>query len=216
MSASSELVARLSALGAATLGESGATPLPPGLFPVWPGARVAGPAVPVRCAAGDNLAVHAALTVARPGDVLCVVTEGDPQRGYWGEVLTVAALASGVAGLVIDAGVRDVAEIESRRFPVLSSAIALPGTSKHGPGAVGAPIELRGVRVAPGDWIVGDGDGVTVIARDAIDDVVAAADARAGKEAAMFEALGAWRTTVELLELDLSSIEITRPEPPTA
>lgn len=208
MSVDHDLAGRLLALGAATLGEAGAVALPPGLFPVWHGARIAGPALPVRCAAGDNLAIHVALTVARAGDVLCTVVDGEPDRGYWGEVLTVAGLAAGLGGVIIDAGVRDVAEIEARRFPVLSSAVALAGTEKRGPGTVGAPVELRGVTVRHGDWVVGDRDGVVVAPTERVTDIVAAADARATKEAAMFEALSAWRTTVELLDLDAGAIEV--------
>jgi 4-hydroxy-4-methyl-2-oxoglutarate aldolase len=192
----------LVALGAATLGESGGRPLRPGLAPVWPGARVAGPARPVRCAAGDNLEVHLAVAAARGGEVLVVTVDGDPERGWWGEVLTVAAVARGVAGLVIDACVRDTAAIAARGFPVWSAGIALPGATKVTRGQADAPIDVRGTTVAPGDWVVADGDGVVVLDGDRLDEVEAAGRSRAEREAQMFDALLAGHTTVELLGLD--------------
>ena len=131
------LVADLVALGSATLGESGARPLRPGLSPVWPGARTAGPARPVRCAVGDNLEIHHAVAAAATGDVLVAVVDGEPEHGWWGEVLTVAAMARGVAGLVIDACVRDSAAIAARRFPVWSTGLALPGARKVTRGQTG-------------------------------------------------------------------------------
>jgi 4-hydroxy-4-methyl-2-oxoglutarate aldolase len=203
---------RLRALGTATVGESGGAIVPPGLVPVWPGAAVAGPALPVRCAAGDNLAVHAAVANAAPGCVLVVVSDGDPVRGYWGEVLTVAAQARGIAGLVLDGGIRDAAEIGARGFPAFAAVSGLPGASKHGPGAVGHPVDLRGVEVGAGDWVVADRDGVVIVAEAALEAVVAAAEARAAKEAAMFAELEAGSTTLELLGIDVDSISM-RDEP---
>jgi 4-hydroxy-4-methyl-2-oxoglutarate aldolase len=173
---------------------------------VWEGAEVAGPALTVRCVAGDNLAIHAALTRADAGAVLCVVSDADPERGYWGEVLTVAAQSRRVAGLVIDAGVRDVAEIGARRFPVFAPVVALRGATKQGTGAVGEPISLRGVTVRTGDWVVGDRDGVCIVPLDDLDRVLAAAEARAARESEMFERLASGATTVELLGIDVSPV----------
>jgi 4-hydroxy-4-methyl-2-oxoglutarate aldolase len=197
----------LLALGSATLGESGGRPMAPGIRPAWPGARLAGPARTVRCAPGDNLAVHVAVANASPGSVLVVAIEGDPHRGYWGEMLTTAAEARHVAGLVIEGGVRDVAALKAHGFPVFSTAIALPGASKIGPGAVGGVVHVGEVDVAPGDWVVGDVDGVTVIPAHQLDDVVAAGRARAEKETGLFRDLRDGRTTVDLLGLDPSAIE---------
>jgi 4-hydroxy-4-methyl-2-oxoglutarate aldolase len=197
-----DLVAELVALGSATLGESGARPLRPGLAPVWAGARLAGPARPIRCAAGDNLEIHHAVASAGGGDVLVVAIDGDPERGWWGEVLTVAAMSRGMAGLVIDACVRDTAAIASRQFPVWSAGRALPGAVKKRRGTADAPIEIRGASVAPGDWIVADEDGVVVVDRDRLDAVRAAGRARAERESQMFEELLGGRTTIELLGLE--------------
>ncbi|MGZ4757879.1 MAG: RraA family protein, partial [Acidimicrobiales bacterium] len=155
--------AALARLGAATLGESGGSPMGAGLRPVWPGASLVGEALPVRCSPADNLAIHVAVASAGPGQVLVVQLDGEPERGYWGEVLTTGAEARGVVGLVIEGGVRDVAALEAHRFPVFSTMIALRGAAKVAAGSVGDPVEVGGVTVAPGDVVVGDVDGVTVL-----------------------------------------------------
>jgi glyoxylate reductase len=196
----------LCALGTATVGESGGQPVGPGIQPLDRTMTVAGPAVTVRCAAGDNLAVHVAVARAAPGTVLVVVSDGDPARGYLGEVLARAALARGVAGVVADVGVRDTREIIALGLPVFCSLVALPGAHKHGPGAVHEPLELRGTPVHDGDWVVADADGVVVVPADRLDAVVAAAQRRADHERHLFDALAAGRTTVELLGLDDASI----------
>jgi 4-hydroxy-4-methyl-2-oxoglutarate aldolase len=203
-----ELAATLQRLGSATLGESGGLPTDRRLKPAWPGAALAAPAYPVRCTPGDNLAVHVAVTTAPAGSVLVVDVGPVPDRGYWGEVLTTAAEAAGLVGLVIDGGVRDVAALEAHRFPVFSSTISLPGARKDQPGTVGAPVMVGGVPVAMGDWVVGDVDGVTVVPEPSLDAVLAAGEAREAKEAGFFAALRAGATTVELLDLNASLITV--------
>jgi 4-hydroxy-4-methyl-2-oxoglutarate aldolase len=197
----------LVALGTATLGESGAVAMHPRIRAVWPGARVAAPAFTVACAAGDNLAIHAGVVDAPPASVLVVQVDGTPGRGYWGEVLTTAAEARGLAGIVIDGGVRDVDALHAHGFPVFSACIALPGAVKEGGGSVGAPVRVGDVDVATGDWVVGDIDGVVVVPSAALDDVLAEARARAEKEAAMFARLREGATTVELLGLDTARVD---------
>ena len=192
-------------LGSATLGESGGTPMHPRIRPVWPGARVAGPAFAVTCAPADNLAVHAAVVEAPPGSIL-VVAADPPERGYWGEVLTTGAEARGIAGLVIDGGVRDVDALQAHRFPVFSALIALQGAQKISGGEIGGTAEVGGVSVHTGDWIVADADGATVIAGSELHDVIDRGRARADKEANIFSKLKAGATTVELLGLDTSSV----------
>ena len=193
-------------LGAATLGESGGRPLAPRMRPVWSGAAVAAPAFAVVCAAGDNLAIHAAVAEAPAGSVLCVEVEGQQQLGWWGEVLTTGAQARGLVGLVIDACVRDVEALERLRFPVFSVGVALPGAQKVGPGRIGGEAVVGDVRITTGDTVVGDRDGVVAIAADALDAVRAAGEARATKEREYFDQLRAGHTTVDLLNLDTSSI----------
>jgi 4-hydroxy-4-methyl-2-oxoglutarate aldolase len=194
-------------LGAATLGESGGRPMRARVHAIWPGARLAAPAFPVRCTPGDNLAVHVGVTAAPPGSVLVVDVGPVPELGYWGEVLTTAAEARRLAGLVIDGCVRDVAALEAHRFPVFATGIALPGATKNRPGAVGAPAHVGGVAVAPGDWVVGDADGVTVIGAATLERVLDAGRTRADKESGFFTALRGGATTVELLGLDTSPID---------
>lgn len=201
-----DVPASLLRLGAATLGESGGEPMHPRIRAAWPGARVAGRAYCVTCAPGDNLAVHAAVVEAPAGSVLVVAAE-PPERGYWGEVLTTAAEARSIAGLVIDGGVRDVEALQAHRFPVFSSTIALRGAQKLAGGEIGGAATVGGVLVETGDWIVADGDGVTVIARADFAATIDRGRARAAKEAGMFARLKEGATTVELLGLDTSSVK---------
>ena len=207
-----EIAAALLRLGSATLGESGGEATDRRLKPVWPGAALAAPAYPVGCTPGDNLAIHVAVTTAPAGSVLVIDVGRVPDRGYWGEVLTTAAEAAGLAGLVIDGGVREVAALEAHGFPVFSSTIALTGASKEQPGTVGTPVYVGGVRVARGDWVVGDVDGVTVVPAGSLAAVRQAGEARETKEAGFFAALRDGKTTVELLGLDAALI--TRDAPP--
>jgi len=138
-----------------------------------------------------------------------VVDVGDvAERGYWGEVLTTGAESRGLAGLVIDGGVRDVDAIAAHGFPVFSAAIALRGATKLSPGTVGAPVVVGGVSVAQGDWVVGDADGVTVVPAASVRSVVEAGRARADKEQKMFEALRNGSTTMEVLDLDAGPVQV--------
>ena len=196
----------LAALGSATLGESGGRAADRRLRPAWPGAAIAAPAYPVGCTPGDNLAVHVAVTTAPRGSVLVVDVGHVVDRGYWGEVLTTAAEAAGLAGLVLDGGVRDVAALEAHGFPVFSSTIALTGATKDKPGTVGTPVRVGGVEVALGDWVVADVDGVTFVPADSLDAVLDAGRAREAKEAGFFDALRSGSTTIELLSLDASLV----------
>jgi 4-hydroxy-4-methyl-2-oxoglutarate aldolase len=201
-----ELCAAFAELGAATLGESGGRPMRARISAAWPGARVAARAYPVRCTPGDNLAVHTAVAEAPAGCVLAVEVGIERELGYWGEVLTTAAQTRGIAGLVIDGGVRDIQALERLGFPVFSALIALPGATKQLPGTIGVRATVGDVDVYNDDWIVGDRDGVTVVPRDNVDAVLAAGRARAQKEEGLFTALRAGKTTLELLDLDPSPI----------
>jgi 4-hydroxy-4-methyl-2-oxoglutarate aldolase len=194
-------------LGSATLGESGARVMSPRIKPAWAGARLAAPAHTVRCGKGDNLAIHVAVAEAPPGRALVVDASAVPERGYWGEVLTTAAESRQLAGLVIDGGVRDVSALESHRFPVFATLVALPGASKTSGGSVGQPVSVAGAQVEDGDWVVADADGVAVVPGDQLESVIAAGQARATKEEGFFQALRQGATTVELLGLDPSRID---------
>ena len=205
---SDELTARLLTLGAATLGESGAWAMRARIRAAWPGATVAGPAFTAACHPGDNLAIHVATATAPVGSVLVAETGDVTELGYWGEVLTTAAEARGVRGLVIDAGVRDTAALAAHGFGVFSTMVALRGATKTRPGNVGGAVTVGDVEVHRGDWIVGDSDGVAVIPAVRLDEVVAAAEQRALTEQRLFVALRAGNTTVDLLQLDAAEIDV--------
>jgi 4-hydroxy-4-methyl-2-oxoglutarate aldolase len=207
MPSASDPAATLLALGAATLGESGGRPMRSRITAAWPGARVAGPAFTARCTPGDNLAIHVAVARARAGSVVVVDVGIERELGYWGEVLTTAAQARGLVGLVIDGGVRDVAALEAHRFPVFATCAALEGATKTLPGAVGAEVEVGDVAVGTGDWVVADADGVTVVPADQLERVLAAGRERAERESRLFGELRAGATTIDLLGLDPSPIE---------
>ena len=198
----------LLALGAATLGESGARRMHHRIKPAWAGAVIAGPAITAKCGHADNLAIHVAVADnATDGAVLVVDANDPPEYGYWGEVLTTGAQARGVAGLVIDGGCRDVAALAAHAFPVFSALIALTGASKVKGGTVGATVRAGDVDVSPGDWVVGDVDGVVVIPAASLDDVLAAGAARAANEQRLFAALRDGATTMELLKLDRGGLD---------
>jgi 4-hydroxy-4-methyl-2-oxoglutarate aldolase len=202
-----EIARLLLELGSATLGESGGLPLAPRIRAIWPGARLAAPVYPVSCSPADNLAIHVAVTRAPRGSALVVDVGEERERGFWGEVLTVAARARGLAGLVIDGGVRDTDALASHRFPVFASGVVLRGASKKGPGAAGRPARVGGVPVQRGDWVVGDVDGVALVPGSALERALEAARARAAREQQLFAELRAGRTTLELLDLDPAQIE---------
>lgn len=199
---------KLLVLGSATLGESGGRAMRARVKAAWPGARLAAPAVTVRCTPGDNLAIHVAVATSAPGHVLVVDVGDVAERGYWGEVLTTGAESRGLLGLVIDGGVHDVDAIAAHGFPVFSAAIALRGATKQSTGTVGKPVVVGGVPVDPGDWVVGDADGVTVVPASVLTSVLEAGRARARKEEGMFEALRNGSTTMELLGLDPGLVEV--------
>ncbi len=206
MTTTPEQRATLARLGAATVGESGGRAMRARIRPMWSGAAVVGDAVPVRCAPGDNLAIHVAAATAPAGSVLVVEIEGQPELGHWGEVLTTQAQARGIAGLVIDGGVRDVGALERLGFPVFATMLALRGAAKVAEGSVGEPATVGDVPVEAGDVVVADADGVTIVPGATLAEVVAAAEAREAKEQTMFDQLRAGATTLDLLGLDSSPI----------
>lgn len=193
--------AELLRLGSATLYEASGQDcfLDAAFRPAWDGAEIVGRAVPVAAQAGDNLALHHGLEAAGPGDVL-VVDGGGAPFGYWGEVMAVAAQARGIAGLVIDGGVRDIAHLRELGFPAFSTSISIRGTIKCWPGTIGIPITLRGRVVNAGDLVVADRDGVAILPSGDVDRILEAARARAAKEDAYMARLRAGELTLDLYD----------------
>lgn len=137
----------------------------PHLRPIQQGVRLAGAAVTVSSHPGDNLMIHAAVEVCREGDVLVVTNTASSTHGMFGELLATSLLARGVRALVIDAGVRDTAELRRLGFAVWSQYVSCQGTVKASPGSVNVPVVLGGLLVNPGDVVCADDDGVVVVAR---------------------------------------------------
>lgn len=196
-------IRRLGVAGVATVHEAqGRTGLlRPYMRPVYPAARVAGSAVTVLCGPGDNLMIHAAIAVVRPGDVLVVATVSDSTDGMFGELLAESCRAHGVGGLVIDAGVRDTAEIMALDFPVWSKAVSAQGTAKTFAGSVNVPVVCAGASISPGDVIVGDADGVVAVPRESVTAVAAVVEQRLAKEALTRERLKAGELGLDIYDL---------------
>jgi 4-hydroxy-4-methyl-2-oxoglutarate aldolase len=147
------------------------------------GAAIAGSAITVSCHPGDNLMIHAAVEVCRPGDVLVVTTTSPSTDGMFGDLLATSLRAQGVIGLVSDAGVRDIATLREMGFPVWSRAVHAQGTVKASPGSVNVPVVAAGQLVRPGDIVIADDDGVVVLPVSAGPRVAEAATKRLADEA---------------------------------
>jgi 4-hydroxy-4-methyl-2-oxoglutarate aldolase len=171
------------------------------LRPLFRGVRIAGTALTCEVSPGDNSSIHVAGDVARPGDLLVVTPTSPCDDGYFGELLATHMVARGVVALVIDAGVRDVADLTTMSFPVWSSAISARGTVKETPGNVQVPVVCAGVAVSPGDVVVADDDGIVVIAREDALEVIAECRVREAKEQAHRKLLAAGEGTLDLFGL---------------
>ncbi|WAH37634.1 4-carboxy-4-hydroxy-2-oxoadipate aldolase/oxaloacetate decarboxylase [Alicyclobacillus dauci] len=198
----SHLIEEVRAFSAATLheasGQYGA--LPSEIKPISSGMSICGKATTVLSPPNDNLWLHRALYEAEPGDVLVVDVGLEFEAGYWGDIMTHAALERGLGGLVINGCVRDLAQIETLNFPIFARGICIHGTGKdhNAAGAINVPVRLGNAIIFPGDMIVGDRDGVVSIARSRIADVVQRAKEREEKENRILQQLEQGHSTLEL------------------
>jgi 4-hydroxy-4-methyl-2-oxoglutarate aldolase len=176
--------AQLAELGSATVHEAGGRlqVVDLDLVQVIPGSRAAGPARTVRCGQDDNLMVHAAAAEAEPGEVL-VLTMPEPRPiAFVGDLLATQLKGRGVAAVLVDAAVRDVEELREVGLPIWARWVRVRGADKKVPGAIGEPVEVGGATIRQGDVVVLDADGVVIVERERVDEVLAAAEDRTAKE----------------------------------
>jgi 4-hydroxy-4-methyl-2-oxoglutarate aldolase len=199
-----KLVEAFGGLGAATVYEASGRrgSVDPRIKPLGRGIRVLGPAVTVECHPKDNLMLHKALQIAQKGDILVASTQGYPDAGYWGGLMATSAMARQLGGLVIDGCVRDSAEILEMGFPVFCRGTCMRGTVKGTLGRINHPVLLGEVLVNPGDLVLGDDDGLVIVARAEMEAVLKAARERVDKEVNKAGQLAKGVSSVELNKLD--------------
>ena len=172
-----------------------------GIHPLDRHMQMAGRALTVACAAGDNLTIHKAVVLAQPGDVLVINCGGYLNAGVFGEMLALSCMARGIAGVVIDGSCRDVNDLIELGFPTFVRGVNPRGTIKDTCGAVGGEVLCGGVTVRSGDVVVGDCDGVVVIPQEEAEAILDKALAKKQREDEMRPLLRAGGTTAELLGL---------------
>ena len=183
--AKSEFVDGLAPIGTATVHEAIGRRgyVGPDVRPIQQGVKVAGSAVTVLSHPGDNMMIHAAVEVCQPGDVLVVVTTAPSTHGMFGDLLASSLMAKGVRGLVMDAAVRDTADLREMGFPVWTRHVSCQGTVKATPGSVNVPVVLGGITVQPGDVVCADDDGIVIVHREEAEWALEKSNERLAKEA---------------------------------
>ena len=204
------VIDRLGAIGTASVHEAQGRvgSVGPDLRPIQQDTKIAGSAVTVLSHPGDNIMIHAAVEVCRPGDILVVAYTAPSIHGGFGDLLASSLMAHGVRGLVNDAGVRDTADLREMGFPVWSRHVSIQGAVKNTPGSVNVPIVLGGVTIRPGDVICADDDGVVVVEREQAMWALEQSEARLSKEAATRERLNNGELGVDFYGLRDQLIEM--------
>ncbi len=201
---SADLISALSGYSPATIheaqGRRGA--LSSRIKPVDAGMKLCGPAFTVVCAPRDNIMLQVAISYASPGDVIVVSAGEYEEAGSFGDVLANACMAAKLGGLITDTGVRDTAQLRQLGFPVFSLSVSIKGTVKETLGAINQPIIIGGETINPGDVVVGDADGVVVVRRSEVKDVIELSRIREDNEAGYIEAYKAGKSVIEVSNLE--------------
>lgn len=199
-----EKIEELSKFGTATIheaiGKRGS--LPYQIKPLNASMKICGPAYTVQAAPFSNVNLHRAYAYALPGDIIIADCSKAYEAGYWGDLLTLGAMKHGIAGLVIDACIRDADEIEKIGFPIFSRGLCIQGTGKDPQGSLNEPITIGDVIINPGDIVVGDRDGVVVVPIAELDEAIESSKAREAKEAATRERLNLGEPSIKIYGWD--------------
>ncbi len=174
--------------------------------PIARGMRLSGAAFPLSLRPGDNLALHEALYLAPAGSVLVVDAYDYLEAGPFGEIMAIAAKTQGIAGLVTSGSVRDLDAIAAVGFPVFSKGICVKGTDKHVPAQLGRPVVIDGVEVRPGDWVLGDSDGVVVVPGQLADLVLQRAIERDAKERRVMDLVRQGQRTLDIYDFGSKAV----------